>query len=98
MPNYILAALGGVLSLLRVTFEFADDEPRWTQVADIIRRQIESGELRPGDKIPSVVKLQETYGISTSTGQKVHRALRSEGLIRTQSGMGSYVKRPGPSS
>lgn len=83
-----------MLSVLQVKFEFADDEPRWTQVAEIIRRQIKTGELRPGDKIPSVIKLQETYGISTSTGQKVHRALRSEGLIRTQSGMGSYVKRP----
>ncbi|GAB3457484.1 hypothetical protein GCM10027570_40050 [Streptomonospora sediminis] len=76
-----------------MAYEFADDEPRWTQVAEIIRGQIERGELKPGDKVPSVLQLQSEYGISTSTGQKVHRALRDEGLIRTQSGMGSYVRR-----
>lgn len=77
-----------------VTFEFEDDQPRWTQVADIMRARIADGTYPPGGRVPSVLQLQEEFGISTSTGQKVHRALRSEGLIRTQSGMGSYVKRP----
>ncbi|WP_131097061.1 GntR family transcriptional regulator [Streptomonospora litoralis] len=76
-----------------MTYEFADDEPRWKQVADVIRGQIARGELKPGDRVPSVLQMQAEYGISTSTGQKVHRALRAEGLIRTQSGMGSYVAR-----
>ncbi len=31
------------------------------------------------------------FGIATSTGQKVHRGLRAEGLIQTQVGMGSFV-------
>ncbi|MBE3000157.1 winged helix-turn-helix transcriptional regulator [Nocardiopsis sp. HNM0947] len=81
-------------SELEPGFRFADDEPRWTQVARIIRDQIQRGELPPGTRVPSMIQMQQEYGISTSTGQKVHRALRSEGLIRTQSGMGSYVKRP----
>lgn len=76
-----------------MAYEFADDEPRWKQIADVLRDRITRGDLKPGDKIPSVLQLQATYGISTSTGQKVHRALRAEGLIRTQSGMGSYVAR-----
>ncbi len=31
------------------------------------------------------------FGIATSTGQKVHRALCEEGLIYTEPGMGSFV-------
>ncbi|MET8140519.1 winged helix-turn-helix domain-containing protein [Sphaerisporangium sp. NPDC005288] len=67
------------------------DQPRWRQVYEIIRGQIEGGQLRPGDKVPSVIQLQAEYGIATATGQKVHRALRADGLIRTEPGMGSFV-------
>lgn len=43
--------------------------------------------------MPSVVEMLEEFGIATSTGQKVHRALREEGLIYTEPGMGSFVAR-----
>lgn len=73
--------------------------PRWVQIYELIKGQIERGELRPGDQVPSVLQLQATYGIATSTGQKVHRALRADGLIRTEPGMGSFVtERPTPES
>lgn len=75
-------------------YEFEDDRPRWEQVAEVLRARIADGTYQPGDRVPSVLQLQEEFGISTSTGQKVHRALRADGRIRTQSGMGSYVKRP----
>ncbi|GAB1819321.1 GntR family transcriptional regulator [Herbidospora sp. RD11066] len=59
-----------------------------------IKGQIERGELAAGDQVPSVLGLQEIYGIATATGQKVHRALRQDGLIRTEPGMGSFVVQP----
>ncbi|MDP4503794.1 GntR family transcriptional regulator [Nonomuraea turcica] len=65
--------------------------PRWVQVYEILKGEIERGELAPGDQVPSVLKLQQMYGIATATGQKVHRALRRDGLIRTEPGMGSFV-------
>ncbi|WP_275888243.1 GntR family transcriptional regulator [Nonomuraea lactucae] len=68
--------------------------PRRIQVYEDIRSKIESGELAPGDQVPSVLRLQQIYGIATATGQKVHRALRRDGLIRTEPGMGSFVVLP----
>lgn len=76
-----------------MVYEFEDDRPRWEQVAEIMRARIADGTYPPGSRVPSVLQLQAEFGISTSTGQKVHRALRADGLIRTQSGMGSYVRR-----
>ncbi|MFI0418316.1 winged helix-turn-helix domain-containing protein [Spongiactinospora sp. 9N601] len=64
------------------------------QVYEYLRNQIERGVLRHDDKIPSVLQLQAQYGIATATGQKVHRALRAAGLVRTEPGMGSYVVSP----
>ncbi|MEO3871311.1 GntR family transcriptional regulator [Nonomuraea sp. B12E4] len=71
--------------------EWKPGVPRWVQVYEVIKGQIESGKLAPGDQVPSVLKLQEIYGIATATGQKVHRALRKDGLIWTAPGMGSFV-------
>ncbi|MEU6959886.1 GntR family transcriptional regulator [Streptomyces chrestomyceticus] len=73
--------------------EFAPDEPRWRQVARIIRQRIEDGVYQPGTRVPSVTEMLDEFGISTSTGQKVHRGLRAEGLIYTESGMGSFVSK-----
>lgn len=76
---------------LGLVMEFAPDEPRWRQVARIIRARIEDGTYPPGTRVPSVAEMLEEFGIATSTGQKVHRGLRAEGLIQTQVGMGSFV-------
>ncbi|MFI9261855.1 GntR family transcriptional regulator [Streptomyces sioyaensis] len=76
--------------------EFAPDEPRWRQVARIIRQRIDDGTYQPGTRVPSVVELLEEFGIATSTGQKVHRGLRAEGLIYTEPGLGSFVSKKRP--
>lgn len=76
--------------------EFAPDEPRWRQVARIIRQRIDDGTYQPGTRVPSVVELLEEFGIATSTGQKVHRGLRAEGLIYTEPGLGSFVSKELP--
>ncbi|MEU5236824.1 GntR family transcriptional regulator [Streptomyces lydicus] len=71
--------------------EFAPDRPRWRQVADVIRERIADGTYPPRTRVPSVVEMLEEFGIATTTGQKVHRGLRAEGLIYTEPGMGSFV-------
>ncbi|NRQ35760.1 winged helix-turn-helix transcriptional regulator [Nonomuraea sp. NN258] len=74
--------------------EWKPGVPRWVQVYEHLKGKIESGELPPGSQVPSVLRLQQIYGIATATGQKVHRALRRDGLIRTEPGMGSFVVAP----
>jgi GntR family transcriptional regulator len=37
------------------------------------------------------VQLTAEFGIAATTGQKVHRQLRAEGLIYTEPGLGSFV-------
>ncbi|MFD1659995.1 GntR family transcriptional regulator [Streptomyces caeni] len=71
--------------------DFAPDVPRWRQVADVIRQRISDGTYPPRTRVLSVVQLQAEFGIATATGQKVHRALREEGLIYTEPGLGSFV-------
>lgn len=71
--------------------ELREDAPRWRQVRDIIKERIISGRYRPGTRVPSERDLQQEFGIAGTTAHKVLRALREEGLIYTEKGMGSFV-------
>ncbi|MET8682566.1 winged helix-turn-helix domain-containing protein [Streptomyces sp. NPDC004647] len=69
-----------------------DSEPASRQVASAIRSEINSGELAPGAKIPAVRKLAERFGVAVMTAQSAVEILRSEGLIYTSPGRGSFVR------
>ncbi|MFE3454551.1 GntR family transcriptional regulator [Nonomuraea sp. NPDC059194] len=74
--------------------ELKANQPRWRQVHAILAERIRTGEYKAGERIPSLVDLIEEFGIANATGQKVMRALRTDGLIRTEPGMGSFVTTP----
>ncbi|MGR4850991.1 GntR family transcriptional regulator [Streptomyces sp. LARHCF252] len=77
-----------------------DSRPPYVQVAEYLRRQIQSGELSPGDKVPSSRELQEKFGLASATIQNAFRLLKSEELIYSVQGRGSFIRRPtvGPGS
>lgn len=62
----------------------------WRQIAQIYRDRIASGELRPGDRLPSIRSIAQEFEVATTTAQKVIEALRNEGLAVT-SPMGTFV-------
>jgi DNA-binding GntR family transcriptional regulator len=65
--------------------------PPYAQVAQHIRDQIHAGDLRPGDRVPSVRELSAEWGISRATADKALSALRSEGLVVAVTGVGTVV-------
>jgi DNA-binding GntR family transcriptional regulator len=65
--------------------------PPWEQLAGILRDRIESGELRPGDRIPSVVSLAQQYELAAGTVRKALGQLQKEGLIESRIGWGTFV-------
>ncbi|MEU5166775.1 GntR family transcriptional regulator [Streptomyces mutomycini] len=73
--------------------ELDETRPKWRQVADIIRERIADGTYPPDTRIPSVLGLTEEFSIASVTAHKALRALREDGSIRTEVGMGSYVNR-----
>lgn len=65
--------------------------PRYRQIAEILRRRIERGELIPNRPIPSEVQLEQEFGVARATARKAVALLREWGLITTVPGLGSYV-------
>jgi GntR family transcriptional regulator len=80
-----------------MTLDFeADDRPPYLQAAELLRQEITSGRLKPGDKLPSSRTLQDRYGIASSTVQNALRLLKKEGHIYSVQGRGSFVRSAGP--
>lgn len=67
-------------------------EPSYYQLANIIQRQISSGELRPGDRLPTEKQLCEYHSISPMTVHRAITLLAKDGVVTTQRGKGIFVK------
>jgi len=70
---------------------WGDPRPLPQQLAGIIRAQILSGELEPGQALPSETTLTQTYGVSRNTARAAVALLRDEGLVQTRPQFGSRV-------
>lgn len=68
-------------------------DPPYLQIVRQIRGQIDSGELRPGDAVPSARMIGEEWGVAHATAARVITVLRNDGLIVT-SARGSFVAEP----
>jgi DNA-binding transcriptional regulator YhcF (GntR family) len=64
---------------------------RYERIVDEIRRRIGSGELRPGDRVPSARQITREWGVAIATATKVLAALGAEGLVRPVVGVGTVV-------
>lgn len=63
-------------------------------VTQKLHDKLTSGELSPGDKLPSVVDLAAEYGVGRSTIREALSALKAKGLLDIRQGGGTYVKTP----
>lgn len=73
------------------------DEPLYVQLAGILRRRIESGELARLDPLPSESTLTQEHDVSRDTVRRAIAVLRDQGLVFTIAQRGSYVG-PRPAS
>lgn len=74
-----------------VSIKFTIDKPIFLQLAEIIKANIISGELKPNEKLPSVRELALFYAINPNTVQKALQILEADGLIYTDRTNGKYV-------
>ena len=65
--------------------------PSYVQLADKIMQAIDSGELTPGDRIPSIKELVEQTGLAMATVQKAVKRLEQSNYVFAVSGRGTFV-------
>lgn len=71
--------------------EFKAALPIYLQVKMMIKRDIVTGELQPGAKMPSVRDMALQFTINPNTVSRVYRELEQEGICYTKRGMGTFV-------
>lgn len=79
-----------------MTVDHFDATPLYLQLAAILRRAIESGELTTRQRVPSESYLMGQHGVSRGTVRHALNILREEGLIQTFPGRGTFVTGHGP--
>lgn len=67
------------------------DLPPYARIAAELRRRIEAGELRPGDRIPSTRQLTRDWGVALATAAKALAVLNQEGVTQTVPRVGAVV-------
>jgi GntR family transcriptional regulator len=65
--------------------------PIYAQVADRVRVAVASGELAPGDALPSVRALAGRLRVNPATIVQAYRDLEHEGLVEMRQGAGTFV-------
>jgi GntR family transcriptional regulator len=60
-------------------------------IADDLRRQIVTGGLAPGERLPSEPALARTLGVSRSSVRAAITLLEEDGLVQRRHGSGTYV-------
>jgi DNA-binding GntR family transcriptional regulator len=66
----------------------------YRRLADELRRRIQTGTLKPGDKLPSRRELCVEFEVSDIVVGAAMRILHDEHLVVTVSGIGVYVAEP----
>ncbi len=61
------------------------------QLQDLILSQVDRGELRPGDRLPTETELCERLGVSRTTVRKALGTLTSQGLLVRHPGRGTFI-------
>jgi DNA-binding transcriptional regulator YhcF (GntR family) len=72
----------------------ASEIPVGVQLARRVRAHVDSGGLKPGDRLPSVREAAATAGVNVNTVRTVYGRLEREGLLRSVHGSGTFVAQP----
>jgi DNA-binding transcriptional regulator YhcF (GntR family) len=67
------------------------DAPPYARLRDAIRSRIESGELLPGDRVPTVRAYAAHAGLSPNTVARAYRALEMDGWLVGRGRAGTFV-------
>ncbi|MBF8187300.1 winged helix-turn-helix transcriptional regulator [Nonomuraea sp. K274] len=63
----------------------------YVRVAEHLAARIESGDLRPGQKLPPERELATEYGVAYHTIRKAMQILRDRHMIASVHGRGTFV-------
>ena len=74
-----------------IEIDFESGVPIYMQLVDRIEQMVVSGQLQPGQQLPTMRQLATDLRINYNTVGRAYLILDQEGVISTQQGRGTYV-------
>lgn len=74
-----------------IRFDAQDPTPIYLQIVRAVRQQMASGQLRPGDPLPTVRDLARQLDLNQNTVFRAYAVLRDEGLVEARASLGTRV-------
>jgi GntR family phosphonate transport system transcriptional regulator len=65
--------------------------PIWRAIAEALRGEIDAGQRRPGDRLPTEAALSRRFGVNRHTVRRALARLAEEGLVYSRRGAGAFV-------
>jgi len=69
----------------------SNSEPLFQQLIASVKRDVATGRLRPGDRLPSVRELARELVINPNTIARAYRELEVEGVTLSRRGAGTFI-------
>lgn len=79
--------------LLTPNWQENDNEPQYVQLYAYLKKEIVAGRLAVNSKLPSVRKLADLLGLSTTPVEMAYQQLLAEGFIQSKPRSGYYVEK-----
>ncbi|MET8332903.1 GntR family transcriptional regulator [Streptosporangium canum] len=77
-----------------VVIEWRANQPRWVQIATVIKQRIDGGVYGVDEQVPSEHQIVQEFGVARGTARKVLVRLREEGVVYAVRGLGNFVADP----
>jgi len=77
---------------MRLWFAHSSEVPIYRQLVTQVVLAILSGDLRPGDRLPSTRELARRFGLHPNTVSAGYRQLEKEGWTESRRGSGIYIR------
>ena len=69
---------------------FSDSSPIYSQIIALFYRSFARGEIKPGERLPSIRDMAIHLKVNANTMQRVYREMERNGLIASRRGTGYY--------
>ena len=74
-----------------MTVAFDGTIPIYIQIIDLVKKQMVSKELLPGEKLPSVRDMSKQLEVNPNTVQRAYLEMEREMLVYTKRGQGTFI-------
>lgn len=76
---------------MEIVIDIEDSQPPFAQLMQQIRQAVSSGELDPGDPLPSIRQLAGDLELNSKTVAKAYRLLERDAVVQSRGYRGTFI-------